>query len=143
MNGSGRLAYAERLSMWLANLSEEKEDLSRIRSVRSNDGYLSAAPVALPSQRNTFAVQLGRNSERLLAASARPPCGEVRALRELRRCDNVPNACCCFCSSIRVGSRSLTNFRFPPKAAVKWSILEVIRIIQLPGQRESPRPVAG
>ena len=35
-----------------ANLLEEKEDLSRIHSVRSKDGYFSAAPIrtAITSQ---------------------------------------------------------------------------------------------
>jgi len=39
-----------------ANLLEEKEDLNWIRSVRSNDGYFFAAPIALPSLRDNFAV---------------------------------------------------------------------------------------
>jgi hypothetical protein len=40
--------------MWLQTYCEEKEYLSERRSVRSNGGYFSAAPIALPSTAQQF-----------------------------------------------------------------------------------------
>lgn len=54
----------------------------------------SPAPIALPSLRNNLQFQLGRKSEQLLWNQQNRGVEEVRALRGLRRCENVPNACC-------------------------------------------------
>ena len=80
----------------VANLLKEKEDLSRICSVRSKDGYSSAAPIRSAITAQQFcSFNLG---EKILSGCSGLQqdyrVEEVRTLRELRRCENVPNACC-------------------------------------------------
>ena len=61
MNGTGRLAYPERLSMRLQTCWREKEDLSEIHSVRSNDENVSGSHRAAITAKQFCSFSLGEN----------------------------------------------------------------------------------